>query len=100
MANEISYFGLRPVRHINGSAWNGATEKCWVGSDYTVALYVGQTVMISTDASESHAFARFTSIEAAAHTDGSPIYGVITSFDNMQDKSTSLLYKPACYQRK
>jgi hypothetical protein len=95
MANEISYFGLRPIRHINGSTWNGVTEKCWVGADYNTALYVGQTVMISTDASESHAFARFTSIEASALTDGSPIYGVITSVDTMMDGSASQLYKPA-----
>ena len=94
MANEISYFGLRPVRHINGSSWNGLTEKCCVSP--ADALYIGDPVLVETGA---HARALFTTVGLSDLLDEDPIYGVVVSFDNEKDTSTSKMWKPALTAR-
>ena len=53
MGNTANYFGLRPVKHINGSAWNGLTEKCYVGEEYAPLLYIGDPVTITAVAADS-----------------------------------------------
>ena len=92
MANEISYWGLRPVRHINGSSWNGLTERCYIAAAYETALYVGDPVAVVTgvDATAFH-----TSINLAGLTDGEVIYGVITSFESTIDMNDRWVKKPA-----
>ena len=47
MANVDAAFGLKPVRHLNGSPWNGATIRCHAPAAYGgSALYVGDPVML------------------------------------------------------
>jgi hypothetical protein len=97
MGNTANYFGLRPVKHINGSSWNGLTEKCWVGSDYGVALYIGDPVMINNDASACDAAALYTGVELSIPVTptAAPIYGVVTSIDSSADISDKYVKKPA-----
>ena len=94
MANEISYWGLRPVRHINGSSWNGLTEKCYVDVDYGVALYIGDPVVVVAAAFGQDTTALHTTINLAGLTDGYPIYGVITSFDSTIDMNDRWTKRP------
>ena len=95
MGNTANYFGLRPVKHINGSALNGLTEKCYVSSNYDTALYIGDPVTISAVALDSDATALHTSIGRALFTAAAPIYGVITSFDSSEDINVKYVKKPA-----
>ena len=97
MANDTNFWGLRPVKHISGAPWNGVTEKCYVGSDYATAMYIGDPVQISTDSSASHATAMYTSVILAGVATTSVIYGVITSFDDSEDYST--VYRAGATER-
>lgn len=99
MANDTNFWGLRPVKHINGSSWNGLTEKCYVGATYGTALYIGDPVMINNASADSDATALYTSVELATLTYGNPIYGVITSFDEDDDVSHKKVYNPASTER-
>ena len=49
MANTDAPFGLRPVRHLNGSSWNGQTIRCFIHASYAYALFVGDPVMYQTE---------------------------------------------------
>ena len=97
MANATNYWGLRPVKHIGGAPWNGVTEKCYIGSDDTTAMYIGDPVQISTDSSASHPTAMLTSVIAAGVASASLIYGVITSVDDSLNYST--VYRAGATER-
>jgi hypothetical protein len=47
MANVNSPFGLRPVRLLSGSPWNGAANLYFVRSDYATDLFIGDPVVRS-----------------------------------------------------
>ena len=95
MANSANYFGLRPVKHINGSSWNGLTEKCYVGALEGNAMYIGDPVRINVTSGERHAGALYTTVELSAMTTGVPVYGVITSFDSSEDMNDKYVKRPA-----
>ena len=44
MANTDRPNGLRPVRHLNGSPWNGAVRRCYVPATDSTAIFVGDAV--------------------------------------------------------
>jgi hypothetical protein len=44
MANTNAPFGLKPVRHINGSSWNGQATMYFIDNADTVAYYIGDVV--------------------------------------------------------
>lgn len=97
MGNTANYFGLRPVKHINGSSWNGLTEKCYVGATYAPLLYIGDPVMINNALADSDATALHTSVELSIPiaTTAAPIYGVITSICSSEDIADKWVKKPA-----
>jgi len=45
MANVDSPTGLRPIRHRNGAAYNGATNPYYIASGYATALFIGEAVV-------------------------------------------------------
>ena len=49
MANVETAFGLRPVRHLNGSPWNGQTIRCYLHESYAQAMYIGDPVEYATE---------------------------------------------------
>ena len=95
MANDTNYWGLRPVKHICGSPWNGLTEKCYVDNTSAAALYIGQPVAINATAADCDDTCLYTSVEAATLTAAYYIYGVITSFDSTIDMDDKYVKKPA-----
>ena len=58
MANTNRPFGLRPVRYLNGTPWNGQARAYYVPSSYAVALYVGDPVTL-TGTGNAAAFAGY-----------------------------------------
>lgn len=94
MANPDSRFGFRPVRHINGSSWNGATIRCYVDDSYATALFIGDPVDIETTLANRNAGVRVPTVIRAGLADTNIILGVITSFDPNPDNLT-LQYRPA-----
>ena len=50
MASVSRINGFRPVKHINGSAWNGQTEVCFVPSSDNSVIMVGDAVALAGDA--------------------------------------------------
>lgn len=42
-------FGLRPVRYLNGSPWNGAVNSYALTSGYATAIYTGDPVVALAD---------------------------------------------------
>jgi len=82
MANADAAFGLKPVRHLNGSPWNGATIRCHAPAAYTgSALFIGDPVMLETTNATRATATRCPTVELATGTDGTFIFGVITSFE-------------------
>ena len=95
MSNSANYFGLRPVRHINGSSWNGLTEKCFVGAKYSPLLYVGDPVTLTAEIDDADTTALYTSVILAEFGAGNEIYGVITSIDSSETMNDNYVKKPA-----
>lgn len=45
MANEDRRFGLKPVRHKDGTPYTGAANPYYIQSDYATALFIGDPVV-------------------------------------------------------
>lgn len=89
MANADTPMGLRPIRHRNGAAYNGAVNPYFINSGYATALFVGDPVVktgtANTAAVEGTSGSMFAigtlpEINKVAASDGSAITGVIVSF--------------------
>jgi len=98
MANPTGAFGLRPIRHFDGSPWNGATIPCYCSASYATALYIGDPVNMSVASATKDALARYPTIAKSAGTDGIIIRGVIVSFDPSPANLT-LQYRAASTER-
>ena len=98
MANPTGAFGLRPIRHFDGSPWNGATVKCYISASYATALFIGDPVLITATAAEREASNLYPTIQASAGTDGTIVLGAIVSFDPLTTDLTKQ-YNPASTER-
>lgn len=47
MANVSRINGFRPVKHLNGSPWNGQVTKMWIPAADGTATFVGDVVKLS-----------------------------------------------------
>ena len=85
--------GLNPVRHQDGTTWNGATRRCAILDNYAVNLFVGDPVVIvdagaaqigvttnATDDSDVKDGA-YPIINIATAGAANVIWGVIVSFE-------------------
>lgn len=88
MANIDAPFGLRPIRHRNGAAYNGAANAYYVPSSYATAMFVGDAV-VKTGTSNTAAFSTpggdfaigtLPEINRATVGDGNAITGVVVGF--------------------
>jgi len=80
MSNPTGAFGLRPVRHQNGSPWNGACVPCYCAAGYATGLYIGDPVTASLVNADKDATGHYLSIVKSAGTDGTIVRGVICAF--------------------
>lgn len=53
MANPDAPYGFYPVRHVNGDPYNGPTDVYQVAASYGTALYIGQPVIVTGEASST-----------------------------------------------
>ncbi len=77
MANSNVARGLQPVRHRNGAPWAGAATKYYVPASDATALYIGDPVVVVTDASDSKGTPTVTKATAGATN---YITGVVIGF--------------------
>lgn len=81
MSNTNKPFGLKPVRHVDGSPWNGQVQKCYVSSAYATALFIGDPVCISPTLAERDPTAKHPTVNTNAGTTGLVIRGVIVAIE-------------------
>ena len=92
MANEDAAFGFRPI-NADGGPYTGQTERVVVGTDTSVATYIGTPVKITTTTADITGTPLMT--VAAA---GSPVFGVVTSYE-ADPNNLSLQYRAAATRR-
>ena len=97
-------FGLRPVRRMDGTAWNGATVTCLLPSDYATSAFIGDPVVnVAAGAATLGATSTFTGnggfdnsvgggtypiINVATAASTNRVYGAIVGFEpNRSDLS-------------
>lgn len=72
-------FGLRPVRRLDGTAWNGATVTCLIGSDIATDLFVGDPVVNTTaGAAQLGVTANYLLTGGIDNMEGGGAYPVVT----------------------
>lgn len=98
MANSTGTWGLRPVRHLNGSPWNGAVVRAYCSASYATALFIGDPVVWDTTLADKDTTAKFPTIIKSAGTAGVLVRGVIVGFEpdptNLENK-----HRPASTER-
>lgn len=101
MANSDSPFGLRPVRYLNGSPWNGAVRTYYIGTGDSTALYIGDPVVsaVNTQSAEIMGYppGSFPAVQIATAGDGNLILGVVTGILPVTREST--IYRAAATER-
>lgn len=91
MANADRVNGLRPVKHLDGSPYNGAANLYYVPSSDSTAIFVGDAVK-SAGSADSDGVASVA--QAAA---GDAIRGVVVGVKPVTDEST--IYREASTER-
>lgn len=76
MASVSRINGFRPVKHMNGSAWNGQTEVCFLDSGNNTVVMVGDAVQLAGDA---RAATGVPTVTRQATATGVP-YGIVVGF--------------------
>lgn len=89
MANTDTPFGLRPIRHRNGAAYNGAANPYYIPASYATALFIGDAVVKTGTSNTTYVEAAsvggfqpgtLPEINRATAGDGNRITGVIVGF--------------------
>jgi hypothetical protein len=92
MANSNTPLGLVPIRHRNGAPYNGAVNAYYLRSDYGVATYVGDPVVITGTSNllefMGNAPGTLPTINLATAAGGSYTTGVIVGFSTLPDDLT------------
>ena len=78
MSNSTGAFGLRPIKHRDGTPWNGATIKVYISADDTTALFVGDPVVYEQTLARKEATVKYLTVEKAANV---VVAGVIVGFE-------------------
>ena len=94
MANADRPFGLRPVRHLDGSPWNGVVSTYYVPATDNTAIYVGDPVKSGGTAGAAGTIVYGQNVEgmptvtvAAA---GDTLRGVVIGFSPLQSNLETL----------
>ena len=95
MSNPVAYFGLKPIRHLNGMPWNGQVKRVYFKSTTAGACYIGDIVDIN---GSSDTAGEVPDVILGTVGDNHPIYGVIVGFEPNPDDLTQL-YRPTLTER-
>ena len=96
MANPDARFGLRPVKHLNGSPWNGQTMRVYFSASYATAAFIGDAVDYYAGATLSNrsTAVKYPPVQVCNLADTTCPLGVIVSFEP-DPTNLTLQYKPA-----
>ena len=107
MANADTPFGLRPIKHRNGAAYNGAVQPYYIAGNYSTALFIGDavtktgesnTARVSAPGAGSFGVGTLPEVEKTAAGDGNAITGVIVGFA-ADPNGLERIYNPADNER-
>lgn len=98
MPNAQGYFGLTPVRHIDGTPWNGATTPMSVGATYATALFIGDPVLQTPTLAEKDTTGKRLTINKSGGLAAAIALGAIVSFEPLATDLTKN-YNPASTAR-
>lgn len=92
MVNVDAPFGLRPLRYLNGSPWNGQATMYHVDSGYATALFIGDPVdLVGT----GDATGKYQNVQKATLADTNRTIGPIVAVYEDPSKSLDRAYLPA-----
>lgn len=93
--------GFRPVKHMNGSAYNGQMNRYMISASETGAVNVGDLVQLSDSASlvDTIGFGVYPAVERIGSGTAVPIVGVVVGFDVDFTNLNSGNYRPASTRR-
>lgn len=101
MANQDTPFGLRPVRYLNGTPWNGQARQYYVPATDNTAIYIGDCVVQVGDSNDNEIFGNppgsLMEVTRATVGDGNLITGVVVGV--MPATADSLTYRAASTER-
>jgi len=107
MPNTDTPFGLRPIRHRNGAAYNGAANPYYIPASYATALFIGDAVVKTGTSNTAYVEAAsvggfqpgcLPEINRAAAGDGNRITGVIVGFAALPS-NLDVKHNPASTER-
>jgi len=75
MANTDTPFGFKPVKHLNGSPWNGKANVYYIPSTDNTAVFVGDAVKGAGAADTTGKYPTVTQATA-----GAAVIGVVIGF--------------------
>lgn len=93
--------GFRPVKHMNGSAYNGQINRYMISASDAQATNVGDLVVLSDNAAlvDTAGFGVYPAVERAASATSSPIVGAIVGFEPDYSNLNTGMYRAASTRR-
>jgi hypothetical protein len=95
--------GFRPVKHLNGSKWNGQVNRYMISASDAQATNVGDFVELSDQAAlvdSDYGFGVFPAVERINSGSSTPIVGVIVGFEpDFSNLNSSGNYRAASTRR-
>ncbi len=89
MANTSKINGFKPVKHLNGSAYNGQANLYEVPAGEAVPVFIGDLVKLSDQAATSFYPAVEAVVGASAQIAAGPILGAVVGIVNIKTDPTS-----------
>ncbi len=89
MANTSKINGFKPVKHLNGSAYNGQANLYEVPAGEAVPVFIGDLVKLSDQAATSFYPAVEAVVGASAQIAAGPILGAVVGIVNVKTDPTS-----------
>jgi hypothetical protein len=89
--------GFRPVKHLNGSPYNGQVNRYMVSASETGAINVGDFVKLSDSASlvDTAGFGVYPAVERCASGTADAVVGVVVGFEPDYTNLNAGNYRPA-----
>lgn len=93
--------GFRPVKHLNGSAWNGQVNRYMISASDAQATNVGDLVQLSDNDAlvDDDGFGVYPAVERIGSGTAVPIVGVIVGFEPDYSNLNSPNYRAASTRR-
>lgn len=93
--------GFRPVKHLNGSAWNGQVNRYMISASDASATNVGDLVQLSGDAAlvDEDGVGVYPAVKRLASGTAAPIVGAIVGFEPDYSNLNAPNYRAASTRR-